>query len=449
MVKQMWEIVTTLTEEAQKAALAKCKELGLDPNKGEIPLQESFINLNAARLSLMDAIEKDKLIQLPLTVQKTLLSELQDIARFQTELINGVDHVVNFVSAVEALHFNLWQYRLPYLSEEVLGFETKMNQLKKLDLEAVTLKGELEGGLALKATLQQLLEEVQRQSTALQTVVATAEQTSKKINDDLAGTNTASQKVAAILATAEQHDATATQLAASTKASNAEVVALEPKIKEFFSQIDQYRTKITSTADDAQNAVQKNKTETDGLITTLQKLEDEIKIQIQKATGHSLFLSFQKRKESLVRSKRLWASTIFVLILISLGVTINLIYSVPKELDVAFYLKLSMTIPIIFLLTFCTIQYSRERRLEEEYAFKANISISLVPYQELVDKLTDKSNQPERERYAAFMIDTITRVFTSPTDKVFDSDWKHDVLNDKTIKKFSKLLETITKAAKP
>ena len=40
----------------------------------------------------------------------------------------------------------------------------------------------------------------------------------------------------------------------------------------------------------------------------------------------------------------------------------------------AFWIKLSMNIPLGFLISFCTIQYNRERRLEEEYAFKASIS---------------------------------------------------------------------------
>src|SRR5438445_13830554 len=97
------------------------------------------------------------------------------------------------------------------------------------------------------------------------------------------------------------------------------------------------------------------------------------------------------------------------------------LYFETKNLDTIFYLKLSMAIPLIYAITFCNLQYSRERRLEEEYAFKANISISLVPYKDLVEKLVNKSNPAEIEKFATFIIESVSKVFTSPTSKIFDS----------------------------
>lgn len=79
MINRIWEILTTLTEEAQKSAINKCKELGFDLNRGLVSLDESFINLNSAGSILMDAIEKQKLIQLPITVQQLILNSLEAI----------------------------------------------------------------------------------------------------------------------------------------------------------------------------------------------------------------------------------------------------------------------------------------------------------------------------------------------------------------------------------
>ena len=74
MIDRLWEILTTLTEESKRAALAKCVELGLDTNRGEVPLDESYINLNSAVIILKDAIEQRKLIQLPITIQTVLVA---------------------------------------------------------------------------------------------------------------------------------------------------------------------------------------------------------------------------------------------------------------------------------------------------------------------------------------------------------------------------------------
>src|SRR5437016_14485551 len=104
MVDKIWERLNSLSEDAQKAAITKAKELNFDLNKGMITIDESFINLNADNATLRDAIEKQKLIQLPLSVQNTLYDGLQNISKFLTGLSSGVDEVVNLVSAIEKLH---------------------------------------------------------------------------------------------------------------------------------------------------------------------------------------------------------------------------------------------------------------------------------------------------------------------------------------------------------
>ena len=162
MITKMREILTTLSEEAQNAALAKCRELNFDPNRGSISLDESFINLTSARSILTDAIEKQKLVQLPITVQATLLTHLEAISRSLTGLTNGSDEVVNLVNAIEQLYTAIWQYGLHNLSEEVLGYQTKLNQLKQQDLEVKKLRAELEKGLNLKTELEQLRSEERR-----------------------------------------------------------------------------------------------------------------------------------------------------------------------------------------------------------------------------------------------------------------------------------------------
>lgn len=446
-IKKIWEILTTLTEEAQNAALAKCKEIGFDPNRGVVSLDESFINLNSAILIFKDAIEKKKLIQLPITVQKTLIDYLNAISRFLTSLINGTDEVVNLANSIEQLNTVIWQYGLHNLSEEVLGYQTKMNQLKEQELEIRKLEGEIRKGLNLKNKLEQLLAEAKKSGETLQAMAATSDESWKKITENLNRTIETDQKATAVLATIQQNESTSTQLFAATKTSNAEVMALEGKIKEFYSRIDQFQTKMITTTEDAEKAVQTNKVETEELILKLKALDDQIKVQIQKATGFSLFHSFQTRQDALSKSKKFWAAALAIMVMVSIGLT-TYVMRTTNDINVAFYIKLSLSIPIIYAITFCTVQYSRERKLEEEYAFKSNISISLIPYQELVAKLVSGKQPAEQEKYTAFIIDSINKVFTSPTDKIFQDEVKQKGLTNKAIKQLTQLLEPIIKVLK-
>src|SRR2546422_1018357 len=150
MIERMWEILTTFTDEFQKAALDKCVEKGFDIKRGIVSLDESFINLNSAKATLSDAIEKKKLQQLPITVQKVFLTHLESISRSLISLVNGSDEVENLSNYIEQLYAAIWQYGLHNLSKELLGYINKMNQLKNQEVAISNLKRELETGLKQK-----------------------------------------------------------------------------------------------------------------------------------------------------------------------------------------------------------------------------------------------------------------------------------------------------------
>ena len=239
MIDKMWDILTTFTDESQKAALDKCVEKGFDTKRGIVSLDESFINLNSAKAILSDAIDKKKLQQLPITVQKVLLTALESISRSLTNLVNGSDEVENLSNYIEQLYSAIWQYGLHNLSKELLGYLNKMNQLKTQGVEIANLKRELESALNQKKSLEQLVADATNFVENLKALVGQSEGNTKKIEENLANTTQTNSNAAALLATIQQNEATTTNLLATIKTSNAEVLALEPKIKEFYSQIDQ------------------------------------------------------------------------------------------------------------------------------------------------------------------------------------------------------------------
>jgi hypothetical protein len=463
--ENMWNVLTTLTEEAQSAAVTKAEELGFDKSRGEVPLAESFINLNFATDILKDAIRQEKLTQLPLTVQKVILENLEAVSTLIVNLSNGADEIVNLVNAIETLNTSMWQYGFYNLSDEVLGYQTKLNQLKNLELKISELKREMDSGLKLKKDLHALLTEAKTKSEQLheeqrkistqcsldaekhtQSLLGKVEKADgliEKLNTNLVASNEAAKNAASSLLTIQQNEATASKLIETTTAKDASVKAIEPKIKAFYDLIEDYQAKILAATQDAEETVRENKASTAELITTLKDLEDQIKDQIVRATGHSLFHSFQTRQDTLVKSKEFWVKAIAVCVILAISLPVFVILTSSTH-DFIFFLKISMSIPIIYALSFCTLQYSRERKLEEEYAFKASISISLEPYKDLVSKLIDPAQQTEREKFATFIIESVSKVFTSPTDKVFDaSKKKHGFLRRRDLKDLTEIIKSV------
>jgi len=175
-LSRIWAICTTLTEEAMAVASAKAKELGFDPNRGLVPLPESFINLSSARSIIEDAIEKQKLVQLPITVQKELLANLEAITKSLQGLASGVDEVVNLTTAIEALNTAIWKYGLHNLSDQVLGYQKKLNQLKNQELQISKVVTLLEGASAAIEKANAAAGETEKQKN---TAVALLDQVSK------------------------------------------------------------------------------------------------------------------------------------------------------------------------------------------------------------------------------------------------------------------------------
>ncbi len=526
--KEIGRVASTLTVDMQSAAIKKARELGFDLSRGRLSLEETLINLSSIRDVLLDAAEKNKLIHLPLKLQYTLYSQALKVSETLTTLVNGTDAVQALEEVVDDLTSSAWQYNLHNLSEEVLGFQQKMNQLKTQETVIRKAHRDAQEFEASSDRARSLLQEIEG-------VLTNAKERGDTINNNLeqivATLNKATeteQKVAGLAIQGEQHDSAAAHHEANAKAASAaaqtiadnlpavkaeietaktSVVELETRIKNLLMTFEQTSaTTITDlqtkydevkntteaattslregiikqseelassseklfkdTADqlttvqtehdnsfnatrDANNTTAREaiekverefqaaikeqaakheeqrtnaQKEYERLVSTLDTLEGQIKDSIQRATGYGLFQAFQKRQEALVDSKNFWAKTLATVVGISLLLSIGFIIYVNfvQNFGPAFYIKLSVSLPIIYAIWFCSVQYSRERRLEEEYAFKSSISISLDPYRDLVEKLVVKDKPEELAKYTAFVIDSIGRVFTSPTETAFD-----------------------------
>jgi methyl-accepting chemotaxis protein len=180
LAKEIWRIATSLSDEMQNAAIRKARELGFALTKGRIPLDETLINLTQIRDLLIDAVQTNKLVQLPIKVQIALLSHTQRVADSLTALVNGTDAIAALDDSVEDLMEAVWHYNLHNLSEQVLGYHTKMNQLKVQDVliaKAYRQAQDFQSSSERAAELLRQTEEFRRGAEEqVKTIQSTAEQ---------------------------------------------------------------------------------------------------------------------------------------------------------------------------------------------------------------------------------------------------------------------------------
>lgn len=409
-IKRIWGILTTFTKEAQNAALAKCKELNFDPDRGEISLDESLINLNAIKLIIMDAIEKKKLIQLPITVQESILSNLESITKSLTGLANGTDEVLNLVNAIEKLNTAIWQYGFHNLSEEVLGYQEKLNQLKNLDLEIKLLKNELENGLNLKSELAQLLHEVKTAIETIQAKVTIAEENTKNTTEKTNLTLELSQKSTETFSSIQQTEKEAKESASAVETLKEKVDNWSKGIKELAEKSE----KISKNINDQENELSR-------LIQLTEKTHKQVESLLPGAASAGLASAFKQRKDEIVKSKKYWVGGFVLSLLGLLGMVVWMI-KIFSELGgniewwMFFLQRAPLLFPLIWLGWFLGRNYGHMVRLEEDYAFKESISRSFEGYKNQMKEVDPTSALPQLcSNTISILSETPLRVFDRKT----------------------------------
>ncbi len=370
MIEKMWEILTTLTEESQRAALSKCEELGFDPSRGVVSLDESFNNLSSACGILKDAIEREKLIQLPITVQKKFVSSLEAIAKYQADLIAGTDAVENLSDAIEKLNISIWQYGLHNLSDEVLGYQTKLNQLKAMNLKAKELERELQKGISVKIELEQILSNSRSHENLLQKHAVDSGAVEKEIAGVLARTQEANQNASTHLETIQKNETSSTNLLESTTRSNAEALVLEKNINTLVSDFVTLKGELDT-----------NKEKQKLLFDEFESYRKTINGLLGDANRTGMAASFHGRASELIVPMRLWLLVFAGSIggLVYMGVTYLVPFLNSGNLE-QLPSRLALTAPFIWLGWFSAKQYGYTSRLREDYAYKAASAMSFEGY---------------------------------------------------------------------
>jgi hypothetical protein len=274
--KDLWGVATTLSEDMQELARRKAREFGFDLKKGRISLDETLINLSRDRDTIIDAVEKEKLVQLPLKVQFVLYVQAQKVSEALTALGNGTDTTVVLEEAVDDLTATIWQYNLHNLSREVLGFQSKMNQLKSQEIlinrvhkAALEFEGSSAHARELLASLEQTVSGSQEQARAIPAAV-------EQVSALLAKAGEHEQAIAGLVIRAQQSDTAAAQHEANAKTANADVQAFVNRLPEIQTEIQDAKTRLTALNSTASDLLTTVKNQADDAIVLVSKDSEKL-----------------------------------------------------------------------------------------------------------------------------------------------------------------------------
>lgn len=337
---------------------------------------------------------------------------------------------------------------LKHLRKAETGLDDLLEKLsKKFEDFSLPIKEEMssmQGTVsALSFETQKKIEELEKESLSLQAEAKTIQAAYEKISSQATAMDDAIESIKqnSVDATEEKNvialtHKEATTLLESIKSSKVSIKEEIDGITEFYSEIENYQTKINEIKKEAndkynkliaefENSLLTQSAKSNEIIEKNIKQQSEIDIHLSRALGASLFKAFDIRRSDLTFGKNLWVILLVVFVLIGVGLTLWIAHDLAGGVTTAFYLKLSAYVPIAFFIVFSAKQYSNERRTEEEYAFKSAISISLEPYRNLLTQIAKSQSEDE----ANFVRKLILEIFDNPVKRIYVNANDHDSKN--------------------
>lgn len=141
----------------------------------------------------------------------------------------------------------------------------------------------------------------------------------------------------------------------------------------------------------------------------IEKFEEAITEQLGRAGSGALAIAFATRQGEVENELKRWRTILFgstgALVFVSLSF---FIYSFFVDINIQFFLKLSVSLPFIFAVYFASRQYNKERFILERYAFKGAQAKSLSAFSKTVKEMdTTENGQAEAQKFVIASVEKI------------------------------------------
>lgn len=188
-------------------------------------------------------------------------------------------------------------------------------------------------------------------------------------------------------------------------------------IQEKQTQASEFESSIEELVEEAQSSKEtfeehsKNLTEIEDKI---HKFEKAINEQLGRAGAGALAMAFNIRQGEIEDEVKRWREILYwstggLLVL----AIVFFIYSFSiNELTLGFFLKISISLPFIYVVWFASKQYSKERFILERYAFKTAQAKSLDAFSKTVKEMD--SSERGLSRAQDFVINSVAKIYVAP-----------------------------------
>jgi len=410
---------------------------------GRYPVNDFIHFFNKAITSLKSELESENYFFYPLQGHAQPIASIQ-IESLLNQMLNylAIKNSPAIAGPLDPLityeyYFGIWQLSSHKIHKPAEIQLTK----KKFEIDFLSKK--------LDLSIEKLsisLSEVESAKNQVVTFLNQKQQELAQVATNLSKSNTESQQITQILTNAR---ASETELNNIVTVQNEKLEQIKKEFEneqksyaEFDVEVEAITKKLGETLKMAEDKLVLSK---EALLFIESKRNDIIKLTGFAADG-TLGYKFDDRQSKILKGISLWKWGVPVVTIISIIWVVVVFTCLSAHFDnywLTLIVNVFKTFPVFILMGFVFKQYNKERNLQEEYAFKAAVAMTITSYSDMLkDQDTDKNTTRQE-----LLANVIKEVYTSPK---LQADVKQKLLtfNTKDLKEAIMQLTGILNEAK-
>jgi hypothetical protein len=370
--------------------------------------------------------------------------ERQNIYSYLNRINTYFESPNNYISHFESLKILIRSYNIRGISERQIEFESEISNLTKIKL---SLQEELNEVKKIKAEIEEnneaISEKIEASNEKLGEIEEELENITTKKAELIKQTDSLKVYNDDLVNAKERADENLEEITNSmneSKSNEKLITSFANKVQERDKRLSELEVlteentkKLISYEAERQNILEESK-----------KLIESAKTALNYKTAEGISASFQVQYDK-ANNKNIFGSWIFGAIgclLLTIGLGIWILHNVPNDLVILFARISLLPLPVIGAI-FCANQYTKQKNIIEDYAYKMVLAKSIVGFSEQLKKNGTENN----EEYVHYIKTALEEIHKDPLRRRIGST-KETEVNQTNLIQIGELVEKITKLIK-
>jgi hypothetical protein len=365
--------------------------------------------------------------------------ERKQIAENLINISSYLESPTNLYSYIEDLKIILRTYNIRNFSENLIQFEEEIDDIKRTRIkleEFLATNSDLEEKITEKSDeIVKLYDEAEEKLEGIQKKFRDIKDELESVSRKTEDAQSLNKELEEIKKTADSHLTDITDFRTKSESNQKLIDNFATKIQDRDKRLTELEQKIIEN----DKALSKYEEERETLLKEAEDLIESAKTALNYKTAEGLSASFseQYKNSNKTRISAGWISGAIVCLLITVFLGVWFLYFMNEENKWFLIVGRLLLLPIpIIGAIFCANQYTKQKNITEDYAYKTVIAKSIVGFSEQL-----KKNSTDNSEYITYIAKALEEIHKDPLRAREHNSSK--VKLDKI--QFDKLVETLPK----